>query len=300
MTVISAVRGNGQRLDGGAMFGNAPKALWSRYCPPDAENRIELACRALLVERQRAGKKECILLETGIGCFFAPALRSRYGVVESDHVLLTSLQSLGFSDADITHVVLSHLHFDHAGGLLSPYAGEAPPRLLFPNARYLVSEEALHRARHPHSRDRASFIPELPRLLDESGRLHTICGRAASDPLLPGLRFHYSDGHTPGLMLTEVFGEAPDASEAGGQSVVFLGDLVPGTPWVHLPMTMGYDRFPELLIDEKSALLEDLCQRRAWLFYTHDLDVAMSRVNKSPEGRMVPADLQIEVIRRTL
>jgi hypothetical protein len=117
---VSAVLGNSQRLDGGAMFGNAPKALWSRFCPPDSENRIDLACRALLIE---TGDRK-ILLETGIGVFFPPELRSRFGVVEESHVLLRSLHALGLSEDDITDVILSHLHFDHAGGLLAPYAAK--------------------------------------------------------------------------------------------------------------------------------------------------------------------------------
>lgn len=282
--LISAVPGNRQRLDGGAMFGNAPRGLWSRFCPPDAENRISLACRALLVERGA----DRILLETGIGLFFPPDLRARFGVTEERHVLLDSLAALGLSDADITHVVLSHLHFDHAGGLLAPYEDGQPHRLLFPRARFVVSEAALQRAQHPHVRDRASFIPALLPLLLGSQRLQVIPDGVNHDPTLPGLRFHYSHGHTPGLMLTEVFADPACAEHPvpDGRSVVFLGDLVPGLPWVHLPMTMGYDRYPELLIDEKTTLLADLCARKSWLFYTHDLQVAMSRVERSPEGRM--------------
>lgn len=278
-TRLSAVIGNSQRLDGGAMFGNAPKALWTRYFVPDSENRISLACRALLVE---TGDRK-ILLETGIGLFFAPELRSRFGVVEDEHVLIRSLASLGVSEDDITDVILSHLHFDHAGGLLSPYVAGQAPRLLFPKARYVTSKSALARADKPHVRDKASFIPELQGLLRASGRLHLIADGATHDDTLPGLRFHHSSGHTPGLLLTEVCGPSPD------RSVVFAGDLVPGTAWVHLPMTMGYDRYPELLIDEKTALLNDLCDRGAWLFYTHDPVVAMSKLKRG-DGNRLSAD----------
>ena len=108
---LDSVLGNSQRLDGGAMFGNAPKALWTRWAQPDEENRIPLACRALLIED---GDRK-ILLETGIGAFFEPRLRERFGVVEGDHVLLSSLSALGLTHQDIDVVVLSHLHFDHAG-----------------------------------------------------------------------------------------------------------------------------------------------------------------------------------------
>ncbi len=276
---LSAVLGNSQRLDGGAMFGNAPKALWSRYFPPDNENRIGLCCRALLVE---VGSRK-LLLETGIGVFFAPELRSRFGVVEEDHVLLRSLAALSVAEADITDVILSHLHFDHAGGLLSPYVAGEARRLLFPNARIVVSEAALGRAEKPHVRDKASFVPELQGLLRKSGRLHVLPSGATHDDTLPGLRFHYSDGHTPGLLLTEVVGPSPE------RRVIFAGDLVPGPAWVHLPMTMGYDRYPELLIDEKTALLSDLCDRGGWLFYTHDPAVAMSRLKRG-EGNRLSAD----------
>jgi glyoxylase-like metal-dependent hydrolase (beta-lactamase superfamily II) len=288
--LLSAVVGNSQRLDGGAMFGNAPKALWSRYFSPDAENRISLACRALLIE---TGDRK-ILLETGIGVFFAKELRSRFGVVEEDHVLLASLCQLGVDPDDITDVILSHLHFDHAGGLLTPFVEGEPLRLLFQKARYVVSQGALARSEKPHVRDRASFIPELPELLRQSGRLHVLPDGTERDPTLPGLRFHYSSGHTPGLLLTEVCGPSPD------RAVVFAGDLVPGTAWVHLPMTMGYDRYPELLIDEKTALLSDLCQRGAYLFYTHDPKVAMSKLRRGEGGRLTAHESEEHPVRRKL
>ena len=126
-----SIRGNTQKLDGGAMYGNAPKAMWERWSPPDGENRIDLACRALLAS-PLAGKT--VLFETGIGAFFEPKLRERYGVQEANHVLLDSLREAGFSHEDVDVVVLSHLHFDHAGGLLAPWVEGESPRLLFPNA----------------------------------------------------------------------------------------------------------------------------------------------------------------------
>ncbi len=135
MLKASSILGNSQRLDGGAMFGNAPRALWSRLSPPDELGRIPLACRALLLET--SDRK--VLCETGIGAFFEPALRERYGVVEAEHVLLRSLAARGLSDADVDVVVLSHLHFDHAGGLLKPYRAGSPPELCFPRAEFLVT-----------------------------------------------------------------------------------------------------------------------------------------------------------------
>ena len=108
-TEIWSIEGNEQRLDGGAMFGNAPKAVWSRWCPPDDDNRIKLACRALLV---REGTGRHILFEAGIGVFFPPTLRARFGVDNHQHALLDNLAAVGVAPGDIDVVVLSHLHFD--------------------------------------------------------------------------------------------------------------------------------------------------------------------------------------------
>jgi glyoxylase-like metal-dependent hydrolase (beta-lactamase superfamily II) len=266
------VMGNSQRLDGGAMYGNCPRAVWERWSPPDELGRVPLACRAMLV---RDGER-LILFETGIGAFFEPKFRDRYGVLESNHVLLDSLQALGLRDADIDVVVLSHLHFDHAGGLLTAWSADAAPALLFPKARFLVGREAWARAKSPHPRDRASFIPEIQSLLEESGRLEIVDG-GASPTLGEGYRFHYSDGHTPGLLMTEV--------ETDEGPVVFVGDLIPGAPWMHVPITMGYDRYPEKLIDEKRALLEDLLAREGRVFFTHDPEIAVAHVAQDERGR---------------
>ncbi len=245
------------------MYGNAPRALWSKWSPPDELNRIDLACRALLV-LEPSGRS--ILFETGIGAFFAPALKDRFGVVESEHVLLDGLAALGRRHEDIDVVVLSHLHFDHAGGLLAPYREGAAPSLLFPKARFVVGREAFARAKSPHRRDRASFIAELPGLLEASERLEVVSGEV-SQVLGSSYRLHYSNGHTPGMMLSEV------AAPSG--PVLFAADLVPGRPWVRAAITMGYDRWPELLIDEKTALFGSLVERGGRLFFTHDPGAAM-------------------------
>lgn len=274
---LDSVDGNTQRLDGGAMFGNVPRALWQRWCPPDEQNRILLACRCLLV-REDSGRT--ILLEAGIGAFFEPKLRERFGVVEPEHVLLRSLEGLGVQPADIDVVVLSHLHFDHAGGLLTAWSEGQAPALVFPNARYVVGEEAWQRAVHPHARDRASFIPGLVELIEATGRLERVTGDRSAT-LGPGYSFTVSHGHTPGLLLTRV--ETPRGP------ITFMGDLVPGTPWVHLPITMGYDRYPELLIDEKQALLTQILADDGYLFYTHDPGVAASKLGRDAAGKFSAA-----------
>ena len=132
------------------------------------------------------------------------------------------------------------------------------------------------RANKPHYRDKASFIPHLNQLLKDSGRLEVV---SENEPcrLGKGYRFHISHGHTPGLVLTEI--EMPDGP------IVFCGDLIPGVPWVHLPIAMGYDRFPELLIDEKNKLLSDLITRNGRLFFTHDHNTALATLAQDERGR---------------
>jgi len=287
--------GNSQKLDGGAMFGNAPRTMWTNWTPADEQNRIALACRSLLAQPLNG---KTVLFETGIGAFFEPKLRERYGVVEDRHVLLESLAAAGFKPEDIDVVVLSHLHFDHAGGLLAAWQEGGAPSLLFDRATYVVGRAHFERALHPHPRDRASFIPELPQLLQDSGRLELVDGPHCK-ALGETVRFHFSDGHTPGLMLSEIVGpELINGEPHGG--VVFCADLIPGRPWVHVPITMGYDRNAELLIDEKLAFLEDKLNRNVHLFFTHDADCALAQVTRDARGRFGTAHEVAELHARPL
>jgi glyoxylase-like metal-dependent hydrolase (beta-lactamase superfamily II) len=290
MIQLWSILGNSQKLDGGAMFGNAPKAMWSRWLKPDAENRLQFACRALLATGLGERGDKRVLFETGIGAFFEPKLKERYGVVEDEHVLLASLAKAGVTPDDIDAVVLSHLHFDHAGGLLAPWQAGVAPALLFKNAKYIVGRECWERALKPHSRDRASFIAELPALLQASGRLEIIDGDHAAT-LGSQVRFEYSHGHTPGLLLSTI---------GGDKGVAFCADLIPGRPWVHVPITMGYDRYAELLIDEKKRFLDDKLARGVRLYFTHDAECAMASVTFDGKQRYGVADEMAELSGYTL
>jgi glyoxylase-like metal-dependent hydrolase (beta-lactamase superfamily II) len=192
-------------------------------------------------------------------------------------VLLSSLARLGVAPPEVDVIVLSHLHFDHAGGVLKAWDethGALEPA--FPRAAYVIGRDAWNRAQHPHPRDRASFIPGLCELIEDSNRLELVDG-SHSHTLGHRYSLSFSDGHTPGLMLTRV--------DTPWGFVTFMGDLIPGTAWVHLPITMGYDRYPELLIDEKQAMLESLVRNNGWAFFTHDPKVAIAKISRDANGK---------------
>jgi len=282
---LRSLDGNGQRLDGGCMFGNCPRSLWRRWFEPDDENRVGLACRSLLV-CEDGGRK--VLLEAGVGLSLPPQLRARYGVKGQSHRLLEGLRGLGLEPDEIDVVVLSHLHFDHAGGLLTPWVEGRAPDLIFPRARFLVSSAAWKRASRPHRRDRASFLPEVCEQLSRSGRLLLLEKEATRNPVLgDAYQLSYSQGHTPGLLVTRV--------ESSRGPVTFVSDCVPGVAWLRLPITMGYDRCPELLVDEKQRLLERIHAEKGWLFFTHDPSVAACRLRRDSGDELTPADPMAEV-----
>jgi glyoxylase-like metal-dependent hydrolase (beta-lactamase superfamily II) len=287
--LVSSVLGNGQSLDGGAMFGNVPRALWERWEPVDPQGRIALKCRGLLVEAD--GQR--ILCETGIGNYMTPEMVQRFGVGDAHtNLMIDSLEKLDVAEDEIDWVILSHLHFDHAGGLMPSYGSEKRT-LRFPRAKYVVGKAAWERALSPHSRDRASFIPELPEMLTASGRLVIV----GDDLVAPGLNprhfsFKTTFGHTPGQLHTVVTGNE--------QSVFFCGDLVPGLAWIHLAISMGYDRFPELLIDEKESVYGEISAGNWWMYFTHDQRVSAARLLRDARGKFMAGETVADWVRQPI
>lgn len=285
---LFSIEGNRQWLDGGAMFGNAPRTMWQKWVTPDAQNRIPLACRSLLID---TGKVR-VLFELGIGLFFEPDLRLRYGVEGSENLLLKNLNIMGYSESDIDYVIPSHLHFDHVGGLIPdwPATKNENWELRFPKAKYIIGNRQWQHALKPHKRDRVSYINGVTDKLQKSGRMQLIDEKnfTLDSNLSNWLQFRFSEGHTPGLMLAVIKGKS--------ETMIFCSDLVPGIHWVPASISMGYDRFAEKSLDEKEELLKEAIDKNYLFFYTHDADCAVSRVALSDKGKYFAVGIVKELI----
>jgi glyoxylase-like metal-dependent hydrolase (beta-lactamase superfamily II) len=252
------------RLDGGAMFGVVPRNLWSKTCPPDEQNRIRMNMNCLFIE----GHGERILIDTGIGEKWSDKHRTMYGI-DRKRSLDESLRSIaGVDSEDITIVVNTHLHFDHAGGNTNVDAsGKTVPA--FPNARYFVSRAEYEHAESPSERDRASYLPDDWRPLRVSGQLEL---KEPEYEVAPGLRMETHAGHNRSMQCVRL--------EQGGETLFGFADLVPMRAHVPFPWIMGYDLYPVETLEEKKKLLPQAA-REGWtcLFY-HDPDEPVARIDE--------------------
>ena len=255
-------------LDGGAMFGVVPKPLWSRVAPPDDRNRIRLAMRAWLVR----GAGPTILIDAGAGGKLDPKLAAIYALDRTRH-LDDSLADAGTTAADVQLVVASHLHFDHAGGFTERLAdGRVRPR--FPRARYVVRRGEYLDALSPHERNRASYFPENYRPLEEAGVLDLVDG---DEEVAPGIRLRRTGGHTAHHQLIEI--------ASGGQTAVFVADLLPTAAHLPLPYIMGYDLYPMETLAYKRTFLQEARDREALLLFEHDPEIAAGWLRER-DGRL--------------
>lgn len=249
-------------LDGGAMFGTVPKVLWEKTNPPDAANRIEMEARALLLKSPGCN----ILIDTGNGSDFVlkygdklgSKFKTMYNISDDGPSLLKSLKAHGIEPKDIHHVVLTHLHFDHAGGATTEVAGALAPT--FPNAKYWVQKGNIETARQPNLRERASYYPANFEPLAASGVLNLLDGDTAD--FLPGLSALVSDGHTKAQQMIKV--------TDGKVTLLYCGDVVPTSTHVKIPWLMGYDLHPLTLMEEKQKYLAQAADQSWYLFFEHD------------------------------
>src|ERR1043165_4100605 len=250
------------RLDGGAMFGVVPRNLWEKVAPPDEQNRIRMNMNCLFVE----GAGERILIDTGIGEKWSDKHRAMYGI-ERQRSFDQSLKKItGVSSSDITIVINTHLHFDHAGGNTRlDESGKAIPS--FPNARYFISRAEYEHAETPSERDRASYFTDNWLPVKEARQLEL---KSGDYEVVPGLRMRTYAGHNRSMQCARL--------ETNGKTLFAFADLVPTRAHVPFAWVMGYDLYPVETVEAKKKLIPQAA-REGWmcLFY-HDPDQALGKI----------------------
>ncbi|MCC6811612.1 MAG: MBL fold metallo-hydrolase [Deltaproteobacteria bacterium] len=261
---LAEIQTGWQRLDGGAMFGVVPKALWNKLIPADDRNRIPLALRALYID---TGDRK-VVVDTGIGEKFDDKQKDIYGAESFPGGLRGTMQKLGLDYRAVTDCILTHLHFDHAGGATTLGANGYEPT--FPNADYYLQRRALEWAENPTEKDRVSFRPDDWQSLIASGRLQLLDGPTE---VLPGVSIVISDGHAVAQQLVLV-----DGGE--GHKLLYCGDVIPTSAHIPLPYVMAYDLHPLKTLEEKRVLLAQALEDDWILYFEHDPKIAAAKITE--------------------
>ncbi|HVO73522.1 MAG TPA: MBL fold metallo-hydrolase [Ignavibacteriaceae bacterium] len=254
-------------LDGGAMFGIIPKPLWEKFNPADQKNRIKLSTRNLLLKSDSKN----ILIDTGMGNKWDDKSKEIYQIDQNEYSLENSLFKMNLKPADITDIILTHLHFDHTGGSTKISEGKLSPS--FPNAVYHVSRKNFDWAMNPTERDKGSYLKENFLPLKESG---VICYSNSGKNIDDEIELIEVNGHTFGQQLVKI--------EDASRTLLFCGDLFPTTTHISLPYIMGYDLQPLVTLEEKKKILETAAEGDWELFFEHDPLNALASVERSEKG----------------
>lgn len=267
------------KLDGGAMFGIIPKPLWSKAIPADELNRIQLSLRVMLVQTSNRN----ILIDTGIGDYHGEKFDNRFGVVGEKSPLIKQLKDFhGLNSQDITDLIVSHLHFDHVGGL-----GEDPAdhTRLFPNATLHIHRQHYDYALKPTLRDTGSFHSQyfkpLIEAADKAGKVHWVQG--SEGVLLEDgedkIYFRCSYGHTPHLM------------HPYDEKFIYMADLVPTSHHIPIPWVMGYDISPGQTTLDKLDFFKFISERNLTMIFEHDMNFWGGKVKSKDGGDFEKAEL---------
>lgn len=267
---VSSVVFGSFRLDGGAMFGSVPKNLWGRLISPDEENCIPLVSRSLLLR----GHGKTVLIDVGLGDkwdekrtqFFRIANQPRTG--------------LGFTDEEITDVVLTHLHFDHGGGI-TKFDASGTAVLTYPNATIHIQQGNLDNARAPNLREQASYLKENVEPLS-TAKIHALTG---NQEILPNIFGHQVDGHSKGQQWIEIRDEK--------NTIMFATDLIPTAHHLPLPFTMGYDICALTVMKEREEFLTYALSRNAIVVFQHDGATIAARLKQGKKYAEVAELVQL-------
>lgn len=253
-------------LDGGAMFGVVPKVLWQKKIPADSDNRIPMSARVLLIR----GESRNILVDTGMGNKLSYKERKIYGLEDVTDID-TRLSKFGITADDITDVIITHLHFDHAGGATKFEEDSLVPA--FKNAEYHIQKKHMEYALNPTPRDRASFIKDNIEPLIEHKKVKYLDGEKE---LFDGIDILISEGHTSYQQHPLVKGDK--------NSLFFCGDLFPTSAHIPVNWHMGYDNNPLTILEEKRKILERAVDENWIMFFEHDPSISCATLKRGKKG----------------
>lgn len=251
-TSCSIVSAGSWKGDGGAVMGVMPKALWQKFISADDKNRVPLALNLLLIRTENKN----ILVDTGIGNKITEKIKKIYDV--SDFALLENLQKIGVNRTDIDLVIMTHLHFDHAGGIVTMMDGE--PELTFPGAIHLIQKKEWNAAKHPDELNRASYnFRDDLQLLEEAGNYLLIDG---DYPAASGVTLEFTGGHSEGMQIVRI--------ESEGNLAYYAGDIIPLEAQRHLAVNSAFDVCRKASFLAKKRILAELKEKKGILFFAHD------------------------------
>ncbi len=254
-------------VDGGNMFGILPKALWERLAPADLKNRIRMALRGLLIRRGDM----VALVDCGCGDKLSDKMRAIYGLESPEGGAAGLLAPHGLTPSDVTHLIVTHLHFDHVGGATVRVNGALVPT--FPNATMVVQAAQLRAARHPTPLDKSAFLPDDYEPWADRGMMTILDGPSE---LAPGLSIALAHGHVPGQQMVKI--------RRAEDTVMFPGDLVPVVGHLSLSAFMAFDLEPKITVAEKARFLNEAVDEQHVVVFDHDPDVVAVQLRRGNRG----------------
>jgi glyoxylase-like metal-dependent hydrolase (beta-lactamase superfamily II) len=275
--VVHAIRAGEMRLDGGAMFGVVPKPLWERRVPADDRNRIPMTMRCLLIEHPSG----LVLVDSGAGNKENAKFKEIYGIENDGADGLTwledGLRQIGVAPTDISLVINTHLHFDHAGGNTRTRP-DGTVEISFPNATYIVKRGEFEYATHTNERTAASYFDRNYVPLEAADKIEFV---SREREVVKGIRVVPTPGHTPFHQSILI--------ESAGERAFYFADLVPTAAHLPLPWIMGYDVEPLVTLETKRRILKQAVDEQWLVIFEHDAATAWGRVAVDAKGyRLVP------------
>lgn len=264
---IFSIVENSFKIDGGAMYGVIPKIIWQKFSPPDENNLVKLDINLLLIKTDG----ENILIDVGMGDVLSERQRKMFGV-EASSSLEEHLSEHNLTPEDINLVLLTHLHADHAGGVIKlDKDGKKLPR--FPNARYVVQLREWEEAMHPDERTSATYFTSSLKILEQEKLLELVDGE---DEAAAGIRLISTGGHTPGHQAVLI--------KDGDDKILWPGDIIPSTYHLRIPYVAAVDLLPRETMEQKRRFLQ-MCTQDGWvLAFDHDLKVKLGRLKQEEVG----------------